>query len=288
MTIFVPAYDTELYDTTSLVSQAATCLEACHKIVEIHHRFDAPATFFLLGKALESAPVEYRQLLDDPLFEIASHSYSHRMLRDQPICGPAVSSQAIWEEISIGKQVIEEVFQKPCLGLRPGCGFEYGLEGAPEILEMVTQAGYRYVSTRLWGKDYSLPAPLTQANSYASMGFPDIWELPGHGWHENLLKGNNRIFGMDAMRALLFPPEFPEAIPAGYIRSPEEEFHYNNQYFIDRAAGQGLEYVSLIWHPWSLYLFDPEMKMLEMTFHYLERKGIALARYRDIWKAKQI
>jgi peptidoglycan/xylan/chitin deacetylase (PgdA/CDA1 family) len=289
MTFFLPAYDTELYDTSGLKEPTAACLEACYKIVEVHRRYRAPATFFIVGKALEANPVEYRELLDDPLFEIASHTYSHRLLRDHPICGPAASLEEIRQEISRGKAVVEEVFQRPCLGLRPGCGFVEGLRGAPEILEIVRQAGFEYVSSMLWGKEYSLPAGLNQAFTYTEDGFPGLWEIPGHGWHENLLKGNNRIWGMEAVRTLLFPPEFPEAIPSRLVKNAQEEFHYNNRYFIDRACREGLGHASLIWHPWSLYRFDPEMEMLELTFEYLREKSIqacTFASYYQILKSK--
>ena len=80
-TRYIAAYDTE----------SAACLEACRKIVEVHKRFKMPATFFIVGKVLDANSSEYRKLLDDPLFEIASHTYSHKMLRDNPFCGPAVS-----------------------------------------------------------------------------------------------------------------------------------------------------------------------------------------------------
>ena len=71
MTLYIAAYDTE----------SPSCLAACRKIVEVHRRFDMPATFFLVGKILMADPDDYRELLDDPLFEIASHTYSHKMLR---------------------------------------------------------------------------------------------------------------------------------------------------------------------------------------------------------------
>ena len=99
-------------------------------------------------------------------------------------------------------------------------------------------------------------------------------EFPGHGFHENLLKGNNRIFGQGPARMLLFPPLYPEAIPDGYISTPEEEMRYNNRVFIDRALADDLTYVSLIWHPWSLKLFDPELRMLDMTFSYVRERQL--------------
>ena len=32
--------------------------------------------------------------------------------------------------------------------------------------------------------------------------------------------------------------------------------------------------MSLIWHPWSLALFDPGMRMLELTFRYVREQGL--------------
>jgi peptidoglycan/xylan/chitin deacetylase (PgdA/CDA1 family) len=267
-TYYIAAYDTEMYDTTRLGPGVPSCLEACFRIVEVHRRFNMPATFFIVGKALEANPAEYRALLDDPLFEIASHTYSHKMLLDHPICGRAASPPEIEQEIRRGKQVVEEVFGRPCVGMRTGCGFSNGLAGATDILRLNSDAGYAYVSSQLWGPDFSLPAPLNPPFTYAEEGFPVLRELPGHGWHENLLKGNNRIFGYRPSRTLLFPPTMPEAIPDRYVETPEEEFAVN-RIFLDRAAADNLLYISLIWHPWSLMLFDPAMRMLELTFTHV-------------------
>ncbi len=35
-----------------------------------------------------------------------------------------------------------------------------------------------------------------------------------------------------------------------------------------------LPYVSLIWHPWSLSRFDPDMRMLRLTFAYVLDCGL--------------
>ena len=48
----------------------------------------------------------------------------------------------------------------------------------------------------------------------------------------------------------------PEAIRLGPISTPEEEFAMN-KLFIDRSIALGFPFVSLIWHPWSLYRFKP-------------------------------
>ncbi|MCW4027998.1 MAG: polysaccharide deacetylase family protein, partial [Candidatus Bathyarchaeota archaeon] len=100
--MYLAAYDTE----------SRNCLRAVRKIVEFHRRYDMPATFFIVGKALEADPTDYKELLDDSLFEIASHTYSHKMLRDHPFCGPAAPKQEIKEEIFSGKTSVERVFNR--------------------------------------------------------------------------------------------------------------------------------------------------------------------------------
>jgi len=152
LTLYIAAYDTE----------SPNCLEACRKIVGVHRRYDMPATFFITGKTLEANPAEYRELLDDSLFEVASHTYSHKMLLDHPFCGPAVTKQQIRREIFLGKRSVERFFKRPCLGLRPGCGFTDGFKGAPNILQLIREAVFHCVSSMLWGPDFTMPAPLNQ------------------------------------------------------------------------------------------------------------------------------
>lgn len=268
MTHYIAAYDTE----------SPNCLAACRKIVEVHRRYEMPATFFMVGETLDANPAEYRALLDDPLFEVASHTYSHRILRDHPFCGPAVSEEEKRKEIFDGKASVERVFERPCLGVRPACSFDNGLSGAPDVLRLIREAGFRYVSSLAWGPDYSLPALLTEPFNYASDGFPALWELPCHGWHDNLLKDHNR---WGPRRLTLWPPAMPEAIPPAFLSTPEEEFALN-RVFLEKAASEGKPFVSLIWHPWSLDAFDPEMKMVELTFTYVRELGLKPCTYADL------
>ncbi|MCP4614171.1 MAG: polysaccharide deacetylase family protein [Planctomycetes bacterium] len=268
-TRYIAAYDTE----------SPACLAACRKIVEVHKRFDMPATFFIVGRTLDANPGEYRQLLDHPLFEIATHTYSHQMLRDNDFCGPAVSMEERRKEIFKGKEAVERVFERPCIGLRPGCGFDNALRGEPQVLELIREAGIQYVSSLLWGPDYSLPALLREPFNYKAEGFPEIWELPGHGWHENLLKDHNR---WGPRRLTLWPSPMPEALPDGFCKIPKDEFEVN-KVFLNRAAETDKSFVSLIWHPWSLHKFDPDMKMLELTFSHVQRLGLRPCTYAQLY-----
>jgi hypothetical protein len=288
MTRYIAAYDTEMSGVRKPRPDVPSCLEACRRIVEVHRRHGMPATFFVVGRVLEEAPDEFRRLLDDPLFEIASHGYAHKVLADHPLCGPAPAPDEIREEVQRGVESVERVFGRRCRGFRPACGTTDGLRGAPELLGLLDRAGVRYVSSVLWGEDFSLPAPIAQAFTYTGEGYPALREIPAHGWHENLLKGSNRVFGQGARRAILFPIPFPEAVPPGFLKTPEEEFRFNNRFFIDRALTEGSGHVSLIWHPWSLAFFDPEMRMLELTFRYVRERGLEPCTFGDFDKSLRV
>ena len=269
-TRYIAAYDVE----------SAACLDACRKIVEVHRRFEMPATFFIVGKVLDANPTEYKKLLDNPLFEIASHTFSHRMLLDNDFCGPAVSMEERKKEIVKGKESVERVFDRKCVGLRPACGFVNAFRGEPAVLELIQKAGFKYVSSLLWGPDYSMPALLREPFNYKEDGFTNIWELPGHGWHENLLKNHNR---WGPKRLTLWPPPFPEAIPDGFCKTPMDEFKVN-RVFIDKSLETGNTFVSFIWHPWSLAIFDPDMKMLELTFTHVKKLGLTPCTYAQLYE----
>jgi len=272
--LFVSAYDTEFL---------GDCVAACRRIAEVHKAHKAPATFFITGLVLEKDGAELRRVLDDPdLFEIASHTYSHKMLRDQPICGPAVTLEEIREEVFRGKQLVEDVFERECVGLRPGCGFENGFKGAPEVLAIIQEAGLQYTSSELWGPHYTVPAPVVDAYTYAEDGFESLWEFPGHGWHENVLKGHNATPG----RLLLWPPLYPDCALPGYVETPQEEFEVH-AYFVDKAISEGFEYVNLVWHPWSLGKFDPEMKMLDLLFTYCRDNDVGFGRFDGLLARRQ-
>ncbi|MCU0917173.1 MAG: polysaccharide deacetylase family protein [Planctomycetes bacterium] len=267
-TRYIAAYDTE----------SPGCLPACRTIVEVHRRLQMPATFFITGRTLEAHAQEYKELWSDPLFEVASHTWSHKLLRDNALCGRAVSADEKKEEICKSKELIERIFERPCLGLRPAVGFDTGLKGAADVLALVREAGYQYVSSLLWGPDCSMPALLEEPFHYGTDGLAEVWELPGHGWHENLLKNHNR---WGSRRLTLWPAPMPEAIPAGFVKTPQDEFEVN-RVFLEKAVETGKPHVSLIWHPWSLLAFDPQMKMLELTFAHARRLGMRPGTYADL------
>src|SRR5919202_5457914 len=113
MTYYVFAYDLEDPDL---------CLRATPRLVELHRRYEIPATFFVLGTVLERRGAELRAVFgDDPLFDIASHTYSHQPLKHNRIHGPGVDLDELEREVGLG--LVKEVFQRPCVGVRSGYGF---------------------------------------------------------------------------------------------------------------------------------------------------------------------
>jgi peptidoglycan/xylan/chitin deacetylase (PgdA/CDA1 family) len=272
MTTFLPAYDTESPD----------CLAGVRRIVQVHERLALPATFFFVAGLLDQQQAEYVALLrNHPLFEIACHSYTHMPIVDAPRFCTAGPRERFPYELIESKKRIEDVYGNQVIGFRPPCSGPEGLLLAPDALALLHEAGYGYVSSFAWGPDGSLPAPLRHPFTYKEQGFESLWEIPACGWHENLLKGHNNI---GPVLLCLFPPEMPETIPSGYVQTPAEEFSYNNKPYIDRAVTDDMPVVSLIWHPWSLHRFDPEMQMLEMTFSYLEDRQIPCLSFQSFWK----
>jgi peptidoglycan/xylan/chitin deacetylase (PgdA/CDA1 family) len=259
------------------------CLEAVRKIVRVHERYEMPGTFFLVAQLLDSNEAEFTAILKDhPLFEVGSHSYTHMVLRDTPEFGKAGPVEQFPREIIDSKKRIEGAFQREVVGFRAPVSFVDGLKNAPEVLRLVDAAGYRYVSSLAWGPEWSLPALLVRPFTYAEEGYPELWEVPPCGWHENLLKGNNRC---GPVRIGLFPPAMPETIPDHYVQTPEEEFAVNNKPFIDKAIAEDMPQVSLIWHPWSLDMFDPGMRMPDITFRYVRDLGLKTGTFAGLVEA---
>ncbi len=266
MTTFLAAYDLESLDVG---------VKAAAAVAEVHRRHDAPATFFIVGRLLERDGDAYREILDDSLFDLQTHTYSHKILKDSLPHGPAVSLAEMEVEVRRGKELVEGVFGRECIGLRTGCGFYKGFQGAPERLAILWRHGIRFVSSDLRGPMDTIPAPFTQAYWYETEGYPELLEIPAHGWHDNVLKGY-------AAHVTLFPPLYPFAIPREPPATVDEAFAHE-KLWVDEAVRQGLAFFSPCLHPWSLYRFDPEIGTVDRMLAYLGRQGIPVSTYAEYY-----
>ena len=112
--------------------------------------------------------MEYQAIFREcQLFELASHTYSHPLLCDHPLGGVGLTGEQRAYEIRLGKEIVEQTFGRPCIGIRTPWGFANGLRGDTEFVDQVVEAGFSYVSSLLWGPDFTIPTRLEPPFSYA-------------------------------------------------------------------------------------------------------------------------
>ena len=237
MTRLCVAYDIE---------RRGECLRASRRLIELHQRLGVPATLFIVGELLED-PLEgpeWRALLtpgvQSGLFEVASHSWSHKLLRPARNGDPQVSDEERLEEIDRGKESIEQAFGVPCLGFRPANGWPDGLLSDGWLRTRIARR-YSYVSSRLWGDDYA-PAPLRSPHPYATPWGDELWELPATGKHDTHVWAEHGG-RTDGAQGFLFKMEY-----RGHLLS---------------AVKDRVPYTSFIWHPWQLAQFGESMAHVE-------------------------
>jgi peptidoglycan/xylan/chitin deacetylase (PgdA/CDA1 family) len=267
-TAYIAAYDLE----NEVLSPAA--LEV---IADVHARHDVPATFFVVGRLLEVNPGKYEVLRDEELFDVESHTYSHGLLKNSVVHGEGVSLDVVETEVARAGELLSSTFNREIIGLRTPCGFYRGLQGRKDVLEVLWRNGIRFVSSDLRGRLDTLPAPFTQPYWYKEDGFPQLLELPGHDWHDNVLKGYGAV-------PAFWPPIFPWGLPRNPPETPEEEFEKVYRHSIDYAIEQDLTYYSPIMHPWSIYRFNKEAKTIDLILSHAKKRGMEFLTYRRMYE----
>jgi len=246
------------------------CVEGARAVAAVHRRHGVPGTFFVVGRCLEEHGDELREILDDELFDLQSHTLSHALLKDHRVHGAGADDDKARHEILEGVRLVREVLGRPCESLRSPCGFAGGFTGQAAVLAACAEAGLEYVSSDARGPGDSLPAPLKLPYTYADDGHPELWELPVHGWHDNVLKGFARDIAF-----IPYPPGEPWHIPPKPPETPEEDAAHH-LLWVDKAAEADLPFVSLALHPWSLIRFDPEVRELDIIFDGCAERGVAV------------
>ena len=134
------------------------CLAGVRAVAEVHLQRDAPATFFIVARLLEAARSELVEILDHPIFDIASHSFTHPDIKAY-----LHDDHRLRHEIVDSKAAIEDAFGREVVGFTTPGGYEDGYIGEPRVLEILKGAGYRYLRSVGCGPHYSMPAPLPPA-----------------------------------------------------------------------------------------------------------------------------
>ena len=232
------------------------CLAGVRAVAEVHLERRAPATFFIVARLLEAAPAEMVEILDHPIFEIASHSYNHHDVKTFLDDGARLR-----HEISDSKKAIEDAFGRAVVGFTTPGGYEDGYMDEPRFLEPVWEAGYRYVRSVGTGPHLSMPAPLHQPFWYADEGFPGLLEIPSHAWHDNVLTGQHGL--------LSWPPTLPWDYPS---EMPTDARGVYEAYApgIGHCARSGLVAYVPTFHPWSIYRIDRRAGQIALLLDHAE------------------
>lgn len=103
-TTFIANYDTE----------SPSCLEHLEAIVNVHLSHKVPATFFIVSDILNKTNKQrVVRLLDNPLFEVGSHSKSHQLILPHPL-NPRTGNPR--EELIDSKKRLEDIFGRTITG----------------------------------------------------------------------------------------------------------------------------------------------------------------------------
>lgn len=238
-----------------------TCLDGVAAVADVHRQKNLPATFFLVGELVEHAASELRAILDDPLFDLQCHSYTHAN-----IIAIANDTQTLRHELIDSKQRIEDTFGKAVIGFTSPAGFSDGLRGQPQILEALWNAGYRYLRSVGLGPFNTIPALLSQPFWYADDGYPEILEIGLHAWHDNVLTGQP------------FVVHWPPILPWGYpdkVAETAQEVYAAYAPGIDYVVNNNLTTYVPCFHPWSIYRIDKHALQIELLLtHAAQRMDV--------------
>lgn len=234
---------------------------------ELHNRLNVPTTFFIVGQTLEDNIPYFQALKDDPLIDLQQHTYSHQLLKTIYIddgksirVNRGAAPEETREEVRKTNQLLKKHLDVECMALTgPWCYYR-GLRDRPDLLQILSEEGIRL--TRTDGRNEKDWHPVDmdlQPYWYDALGFPDILEVPIHGWHDCVIRQD--VLGWDNLD--------------GYVDSVKP--------YIDRAAHEDKVF-SLCQHDWSSTREDPEMTATAAILDYAQSQGVTIMSYRDYYE----
>ena len=175
--IMLVGYDVEEPDP-------ATTQHFLTQACRLHDDLGFPATLFVVGRTLQHSVPAFREIAQDPLFNLQQHTYSHKLLKT--VCiddGKSVrivrgeTLETIRDEVRRTNTLLAELLGITCTGITgPWCYYR-GLRDRPDILELLWEEGIRF--TRTDGRnaqDWHPVALDLQPYWYEAQGFPRCWK----------------------------------------------------------------------------------------------------------------
>ena len=245
-------------------------------ILKVHRACGQPATVFVSGRIAETGREVLLPAIDaaGDLADVNTATYRHaRVLRKPPWSVPQPSDRLIAEEITRGALAVREALGRPCRGVRPAEGAGAGFRGWDANLSAMRDAGLRWSSAYVrstYGD--TAPGDLCGPFRYAGDGYPDLLELPAHGWPDTALKA--RADAGAQQRIVRWPSPF--AYPDGLVETPEQELAAHGA-TIAAARNAGLPYCCLAFDADSTVRpQDPEARVVGMLIDHAAAQGLTL------------
>ncbi|HIH17778.1 MAG TPA: polysaccharide deacetylase family protein [Nanoarchaeota archaeon] len=243
-------------------------------------------TYFMLGNFVEemagrfnSGELDKYFGLSSPLADVQSHTYSHRAwmsLPTRPDVAPA-STQEISAELDMARGIIKDKLGRDVIGVRTPYGYYKGLEEYPEIVGVLVEAEYRYVSSDLRDKDWGIcPGfqdgdALRQPRDY--WGWP-LLEIPSHGWQDSAFAGS-KTAGV---------PQFDL-----WEKSKLEVYaisHYGELMLeakkISKSNGNKEIFVGSCFHPFAMASYDKDLRILSGLIDFAKKNEVHVAGYSSL------
>ncbi len=249
------------YDVEAQQAEDVT-LHFLRRVRELHNRLGVPATLFIVGQTLQQLIPEFQAIAADPLFDLQQHTYSHRLLKTVYIedgksirVVRGISLEEIREEVRKASELLRKHLGVECTGLTgPWCYYR-GLRDRPDILQVLWEEGIRFTRTDGRNEKDWFPVSIDlQPYWYDPLGFPEILEIPIHGWHDCVIRAE--VLGWEDLD--------------GYVESVKP--------YIDRAMAEDKVF-SLCQHDWSSTREDPEMRATEALIQYAQAQGVRFMSY---------
>ena len=233
---------------------------------EVHNKYDAPCTLFVLGEVLEKNAKSFHSPANSDLFDIQQHTYSHTRLKtvveeyngSVSVC-PGGTLQEIKNDVTRASISLKEHFDIDCCGLCGPYGYYRGLSDRPDILSILHEIGIKYV--RSYTRNQNDWGPLdfqVQPFWYAPQGFPDILELPGQDWQDCHFR---EIHGWEDIDGYLC-----------HLKSGIDHITENNLTW------------SVSLHDFSSIRDDPQMTIVSGLIEYARKKHVRIASCKEYYE----
>lgn len=227
-----------------------------------------------MGRLVEHSPLAFRDVLGGmPQVEIASHTYSHIQMKPFPHAPCNNTIDEIRRDVEKGSEVIRKIFGIDVIeGLCVPGNYYRGFQDRPDLQEMLSEIGFRYISSDGRGPRETIPAPFTQPYWYEKHR---LLEIPHTGWHCNML---NCLME----EVTLWPPLPSTVLPPKKIENVTELLDAYRREF-DYAYNNNLYYAPGL-HPWSLFRFDPEISVVRSLLEWSRERSFPVMAYREVYQ----